>query len=266
VQVSYLGFPGTSGAGLVDYLVCDSTCVPHSEAQGYSEALGRLPRTFWICEPGPAGMAPATREQHGLPPEAVVLYAHHPGRKIEPAIFSAWMAILRAAPEAILWLLEDHPRMRPNLEREAAQRNVDPARLVFAPRAPYAEYRARIGLADLGLDTSVYNGGATTLDALAAGVPVITCPAPGFAGRMAASALRAAGLGDLVFEDLAGYTKAAIELAQNAKRLAKLKTRVTQASASPLFDARSRTRELEAAFDRMHARALQGLKPESFSL
>jgi predicted O-linked N-acetylglucosamine transferase (SPINDLY family) len=265
VRVSYLGFPGGSGARLVDYLICDPICVPPDETSDYSETLVRLPTTWWICEP-PESAVRAERSSCGLPSDAIVLYAHHPGQKIQPEVFSAWMEILRSAAHAVLWLLADAPGMRENLLREAALRNIAPERLVFAPRVPLADYRARIPLADLALDTPIYNGGATTLDALLAGVPVLTCPSPGFAGRMAASALHAAGLGELVFSDLKAYVHAAIRLASDAAQRREMAARVAAALRSPLFDAASRTRELESAYERMHERASRGDAPRSFDL
>jgi tetratricopeptide (TPR) repeat protein len=251
VQVSYLAFPGTSGAGLVDYLICDDVCVPQTESSGYSEDLIRLPHTFWIGDPERSTCTTPSRASHGLPEEAVVLSAHHPGRKIHPEIFSAWMDILAAVPASVLWLLFDYPLTRENLIREAAKRGVCAERLVFAPRVPHAEHQARIRLADLALDTPVCNGGTTTLDALAAGIPVVTCPAPGFAGRMTASALRAAALGDLIFPDVETYTSAVIQLATDGESRVRLSDRARQARSSALFDAGRRVAEIEAAYERL---------------
>jgi predicted O-linked N-acetylglucosamine transferase (SPINDLY family) len=157
--------------------------------------------------------------------------------------------------------------MAANLRREAQERGVRPQRLVFAPRVPYAAYRARIPLADLALDTPVYNGGATTLDALACGLPVLASAGSGFAGRMAASALRAAGLEDLVCADLRRYADTAIRLARQRDALDALRQRVLGArSASRLFDVAGRTRQLEAAYLRMHEQAAGGKPPLPFDL
>jgi predicted O-linked N-acetylglucosamine transferase (SPINDLY family) len=264
VQVSYLGFPGTSGTGIADYLICDQVVVPEGETAAYGEALAYLPETFWVCSADTAPAPVATRRGAGLPDDAIVLYAHHPGQKIEPAVFSAWMEILVAVPAAVLWLLDDRPGMRANLSREAQARGIPADRLVFAPRVPYADYRARIPLADLALDTPVYNGGATTLDAILSGVPVLTCSAPGFAGRMAASALHAAGLGELVLKDLRSYAEAAIRLATQPAERRRLVQRVAEARISPLFDVQARTRQLESAYEQMIERAAKGEAPRSF--
>lgn len=252
VQVSYLGFPGTSGAGLVDFLICDPVCIPPSEESAYAETLIRLPSTFWLCEPGPEPQTPPSRAEAGLPADAFVLYAHHPGQKITPGIFSAWLDILRAVPYAILWLLADRPDLRDNLLRQARSRGIGSYRLAFAHRVPYAEYRRRIALAQLALDTPIYNGGATTLDALACGVPVLTCMGEGFAGRMAASALYAADLGELVTFSSSEYVAKAIAIARQRDTHTALTERVKRArTMSALFDTSSRVCELENAYAAM---------------
>lgn len=255
IQASYLGFPGTSGAGFVDYLICDTTCVPPDEESAYGESLVRLPDTFWIYELGAPPRTIPNRSNVALPDDAFVYYAHHPGQKITPGVFSIWMKILTAIPHGVLWLLDDHPDMTINLRREAKVRGVSPNRLVFAPRVSHAEYRARIALADLALDTPIYNGGATTLDALACGVPVLSCPGTGFAGRMAASALHAAGLGELIMADLESYTAKAISLAREMDGVASVRQRVQNARRdSKLFDVGGRVRQLEAAYLQMITR------------
>jgi len=267
VRVSYLGYPGSCGHGQVDYLICDRVCAPPQEEIGYGEALARLPRTFWICDPQAPPAAAPSRAELGIASGAFLLYALHPAYKIEPEVFACWMRILREIPRAALWLLDDAPQVRNNLCREAVAQGIATDRLVFASRVPYAEYRARIGLADLALDTRTYNGGATTLDCIAAGVPVLTCPAPGMAGRMAASALLAADLPDLVFADLDAYARSAIALAADPNARSALAGRVRKAGrAAALFDIASRVREVEAAYMHMHERALRGEKPASFDL
>jgi predicted O-linked N-acetylglucosamine transferase (SPINDLY family) len=267
VQVSYLAFPGSSGAGLLDYLVCDRVCVPEDEEYAYGEKLVRLPQTFWICDPGEAINPLPARSAHGLAQDAIVFLAHHNSRKLYPEIFAVWLEILAAVPGSVLWLIKDHPSVRENLLREAGRRNVSADRLVFAARASHTGHRARIGLADVALDTPVCNGGTTTLDALAAGVPVISCSAPGFAGRMAASALLAAGLPELVLHDLDAYRRTAIALATDGARRGALRSKVAQARRDcALFDVKLRVRELEAAFIQMHERALRGHAPASFDV
>jgi predicted O-linked N-acetylglucosamine transferase (SPINDLY family) len=154
----------------------------------------------------------------------------------------------------VLWLLETGATVRANLEREAAQRGVDPARLVFATRAPLAEYLARYALADLFLDTLPYNAGTTANDALGAGLPLLTCAGRSFAGRMAGSVLRAAGLPELVTRSLVEYEALALDLARSPARLADIRRRAGLArGVSALFDCAGFTRNLEDALERMYA-------------
>jgi predicted O-linked N-acetylglucosamine transferase (SPINDLY family) len=160
------------------------------------------------------------------------------------------------------------PATRSNLQREAAARGVDAQRLVFAPHvASMAEHLARHQLADLYLDTLPYNAHSTTCDALWAGVPVITCAGGSLASRVAASALQAVGLPELVASSLEEYGQLALELACDSRKLRDLRQRLTEnRTVKPLFDTVGYTRRLEAAFRVMHQRAMQGLAPEVFDV
>jgi protein O-GlcNAc transferase len=267
VQVSFLAFPGTSGGGLSDYLICDGVCVPKEESAGYSECLARLPQTFWLCDPAATIEPGHVRSRHQLPDDAVVFLAHHPSRKLAPSMFAEWMAILAAVPASVLWLLEEHPATRQNLLREAVGRGIEPSRLVFAQRVPHAQHRARIALADIALDTSPCNGGTTTLDALASGVPVVTHSTPGFAGRMAASALAACGLQDWIQPDPTTYRSFAVRMATDTKGLSAVRQHLTEArTSSGLFDAGRRVRELEWAYRAMHRRTVNRQPLVSFDV
>jgi predicted O-linked N-acetylglucosamine transferase (SPINDLY family) len=122
-----------------------------------------------------------------------------------------------------------------------------------------ARYRA----ADLFLDTLPYNAHATALDALWVGVPVLTRIGEAFAGRVAASLLQAIGLPELIAESPRQYEELAIAIATQPRRLQELQEKLARNRAtSPLFNARTYTRGLEAAFDAMLARQRAGLAPE----
>jgi predicted O-linked N-acetylglucosamine transferase (SPINDLY family) len=155
----------------------------------------------------------------------------------------------------VLWLRQPPADTRVNLEKEAAARGVDPARLVFAGNAPLDVHLARHRLADLFLDTLPYNAHATAADALWAGLPVLTAKGEAFAGRVAASLLSAVGLPELVTENLADYEARALALAQDPARLRELKEKLAQnLPTTPLFDANRFRQSIEAAYLRMTAR------------
>jgi predicted O-linked N-acetylglucosamine transferase (SPINDLY family) len=177
------------------------------------------------------------------------------------------MQLLREVKGSVLWLLNDDPFATANLRREAKKRNVDPLRLVFAPRMPLAEHLARHRLADLFLDTLPYNAHTTASDALWAGLPVVTCMGESFASRVAASLLNAMDLPELITTNYEDYKAIAITLANNPERLALLKQKVqSNRLTTPLFDTRGFTTNLEVAYVAMVERCRAGLPPEHIYL
>jgi predicted O-linked N-acetylglucosamine transferase (SPINDLY family) len=259
VQVSYLGYPGTLGAPYIDYLIADSVVVPEGEEGHYSEGVVRLPGCF-LPHDDRRELAPApARAAAGLPPEARVLCAFTSPHKINPPMFDVWMRLLREIPGSVLWLNATEPPARANLEREAMRRGVDAARLVFAPHvSSMAEHLARQSLADLYLDTLPYNSHSTACDALWAGVPVITCAGRSLASRVAASALSAVGLPELITHSLIEYEARALELLRSPGGLKELRSRLeAQRTSAPLFNTAVYTHHLESAYRAMYQRSAE---------
>jgi predicted O-linked N-acetylglucosamine transferase (SPINDLY family) len=187
--------------------------------------------------------------------------------KITPRMFGVWMQLLRRVDGSVLWLLEGHPAVPGNLRREAAQRGVDPRRLVFAPRLRLDTHLARHSLADLFLDTLPCNAHTTASDALWAGLPVLTQLGMTFAGRVAASVLDAVGLPELIVQGDAAYFDTAVALATDAARLADIRARLARNRlCAPLFDADRFRHHLEAAYVEMWARHERGDPPASFAV
>src|SRR5262249_4494623 len=150
----------------------------------------------------------------------VVYCCFNASYKITPAMFELWMRVLGRVPQSVLWLPEGPGAVAENLRREAQARQVDPARLIFAPRVPSnEEHLARLGAADLFLDTLPYNAHSTAMDALACGVPVLTLPGEAFASRVGASVLRAIALPELIAADAQAYTELAVELGRSPEKL-----------------------------------------------
>jgi len=251
IQVHYLGYPGTLEGGLADYLIGDPIVTPAEHLSDYSEAIAALPDSYQVNDrERPIGRTPP-RVDLGLPAAGVVFCSFNQTYKINPAVFDAWMAILKAVPRSVLWLLaraDDDPAIA-NLRREAQVRGVDAARLVFAHRRPNADYLALYRQADLFLDTWPYNAHTTASDALWAGCPVLTILGTTFAGRVAASLLHAVGLPDLVTESPDQYVARAVALAEDREQLARLRSYLCgPGQATPLFDTGRTTRALEAAY------------------
>ncbi|MBS0447530.1 MAG: glycosyltransferase [Proteobacteria bacterium] len=263
VQVSFLGYPGTTGADYIDYVIGDAIVTPLAHAEGYSEKIAQMPVCYQPNDRQRAFPEAPTRASQGLPEDALVLCGFNQPYKISPEVFDAWCRLLQALPDAVLWLLEWTQQALPNLKREAAARGIDPARLIGAPRATSADHIARFRLADMFLDTWPCNAHTTASDALWAGVPIVTLIGETFASRVAASLLHAVGTPELVCTDLAGYERTVLELAADAPRRAMLRERLMAArDTSPLFDSRRFTQDIEALYLRIAERHAQGLAPD----
>ena len=250
VQVNFLGYPGTMASGCHDYILADRHVIPPEHEAFYTEKVVRLPDTYLptdaeltISERTP------TRAECGLPESGPVLCAFSHNFKIGPALFDAWMRILQAVPDSVLWLAGRAGPMQGHLMHAAQQRGIDPARLVFARRVPRVEdHLARYRLADLFLDTSPYNAHTTAADALTAGLPVVTYQGEAFPSRVAASLLHAIGLPELITPSLADYEALVIGLLNDRPRLDALKARLAaNRHTHALFDSERFCRNLEAA-------------------
>jgi len=202
-----------------------------------------------------------------LPESGFVFCCFNNHYKIRPAVFDVWMRLLHACPGSVLWLYVADLYAIHNLRREAAARGIASERIVFAPWVPNLDHIARLRLADLFLDTLPCNAHVTASDALWAGVPILTCLANTFSGRVGASLLRAIGLPEMVTESLAQYEALAISLARDPQRLAAIRMKLAQnRETEPLFDSARLTRDLEAAFEAMLRRHQAGLAPEAFAV
>jgi hypothetical protein len=170
------------------------------------------------------------------------------------------MTILAAVPGSVLWLLTGNDDTNERLRAAAALAGVEPARLIFAPKAPNPKHLARIGVADLFLDTLPYGAHSTAADAVTAGLPILTVKGRSFAARFCASVVDAAGLGDLVCNNADEYVRRAIAFGQNPELLTRYRERLAAArDASTLRDIPGLVRTLEKLFWKMQADGERGM-------
>ena len=250
-QIAYLGYPGTMGAPYIDYAIADRIVVPEDMQALYSETILYMPHSYQVTDDArPISDRTFSRDELGLPREGFVFCCFNGSFKISRAAFGIWMRLLARVEGSVLWLLADNPSAVANLRREAERRGIDPARLVFADRAPASEHLARQTCADLFLDTFNYNAHTTTSDALWAGLPVVTKLGGSFAARVAGSLLHAVGLADLVTASEQAYEDLAFALATDRAQMARVRERLaTNRASSPLFDTEAFTRSFERLFD-----------------
>ncbi len=212
----YLGFIGTTALPWLDFVVTDRWTMPESVTPYMTERPLYIDGSMIPLFHQPVTSCRFTRETVGLPPDRVVLACFNNIYKITPALFASWLRILQRAPGAVLWLLDDNTWATTALRAHAVATGLDPARLIFSGRSTHAEYREKLTLADVYLDTYPYNAGSTARDVLDAQVPLVTLAGRTPVSRMAGGLLQAAGLGDLIAATWEGYEDLAVALAQSA--------------------------------------------------
>lgn len=259
VQVHYLGYSATIGSKFIRYLLTDPRQISPGAERWFSEKLVYLPDSFMATTRAEFG-PPVTRQEAGLPDHGVVFANFNGHYKLEPKVFGIWMRLLKRIPGSVLWLLSGSPSSNANLRREAAGRGVDPGRIVFAPKLPHPYHLARLHLADLSLDTLYLGGGVTSVDALWAGVPVVTVAGEAPPARNGLSLVHAIGLAELAVDSIESYEKLAFQLATDPELLDQIKARLwVNRETHPLFDVARLSRHLESAFEAIWQQHVDGL-------
>ncbi len=262
ISINWLGYAGTMGSirgtikgeicgetidesnakPLFDYILVDRIIAPNSS--DFSEQLLYLPCYQPNDSQRPIGKSTTKIDNH-LPADTFVFCCFNQTFKITAEIFSAWMRILKQAPNSVLWLLDCNLWAKSNLQAAAENAGIAANRIIFAPRVPISEHLARHAHADLFLDTQPYNAHTTASDALFMEVPVLTILGNTFAGRVAASLLTRAGLPELITNNLQEYEQKAVYFAQQPKKLTELN--IAQKK-SPLFDAAQFAHDIEQQY------------------
>lgn len=268
IQVNWLAYPGSMGSPVHDYLIGDPWVTPRGCENAFSEAICRLPHTYQPNDNRrPIASDPISRASEGLPENAVVFCCFNQAYKLDEVRWRTFMQILRDVPSSVLWLLEPASIAKKRLLEYAHQLRITPSRLLFAAKKPSAQHLARLQLADIALDTRVYNGHTTTADALWAGVPVLTTRGTHFASRVSESLLNAVGLPELVNQSEQAFHTQAVRLAQAPAERETLRNQLKLAhTTSVLFDTARFTRHIEAAFRHMAIQNSKGLKPGNFEI
>jgi protein O-GlcNAc transferase len=163
LQVNWLGFPGTSGAPYIDYLIGDPIVTPLESAANFSEKLAQMPHCYQPNDAQRALPRPSARAEWGLADDTLMLCAFHQSYKISSEMFDAWCALLKAEPRARLWLLLWNANVQSTLIAAARERGIDPERLVFGPLLPVAEHLSRLAHADVFLDAWPCNAHTTAV-------------------------------------------------------------------------------------------------------
>ncbi len=251
VQVTYLGYPATTGLSAIDYrLVTADTDPPGAEAW-HSERLYRLPRSLWCYRPSPdmPAVIPTTAaRRNGF----ITFGAMNNVTKVSDAAIATWARLLKTVPTARLIMTNLTEGARRVMHERFAAHGIAPARFILHGKLPAAEYYALLNTIDIALDPFPYTGTTTTCESLWMGVPVVTLIGETSVARSGYALLKGIGLEALAAGDEKEYVAIAAALAQDLERLDALRGGMRQRIASsPLRDEAGLTRDLEAAYRAM---------------
>jgi len=262
IQIYWLGHAGGLGLSFVDYLIADDIVIPEGEENLYRETIARMPECYHVASPAQVAETPPSRAECGLPEDAFVFCAFNNPEKFNRPAFDAWMKIMAAVPNSVLWAskVKGVPEQMDTLRRQAEERGVSGDRLVFCDRLPSkADHYARHQHIGLFLDTMTLNASTTALDALWAGTPLLAVRGDRFSNRISNSMLHWMGMGDMVMENLDEYVERAIHLATHPEELAAIRERIlANRETTPLFQVGRFTKHLERLYEEMWARYCRG--------
>ena len=250
IQVSYLGYPGTTGAKFIDYIIGDKTVIPEKEKKNYSEKVIYLPNCY---QPNSEYIKlknkSLNKEVYNLPKNKLIFCNFGANYKITPEIFNSWMNILKRVPNSVLWLLKSNEEVIKNLKKEAVKNGMSQDRIIFADKLSHEDHLKRFRLADIFLDTFPYGSHTTASDAIRMGVPIISLMGRSFASRVCASILESVGLKELITKTKNEFEEKAVYFGSNQNELLKLKERlIKNCESSSLFKIQNFTKQLESIY------------------
>lgn len=255
VQATYLGYPNTTGLSTMDYRITDAVADPPGMTESHhSEQLIRLPGCF-LCYGGPGIDVPLT-DVLTVDEENIVFGTFNNFAKVTDEMLALWCQILDTVDGSTLIVKAEtlgDPKTRGDVCERINDLGGDASRITLMGREPRTDKHLEMyNRVDIGLDTFPYHGTTTTCEALWMGVPVITMVGKAHVSRVGGTILTHAGLPELIANDPDEYVQIAADLAGDVDRLREIKANLrSRLQASPLMDAVSFTRNLEAAYRTM---------------
>ena len=265
IQVTWIGYPNTTGLSTMDYRITDAFADPIGATEAlHTEKLVRMPECFSCFKP--PSNAPHVSALPAVARGTITFGSFNNFAKITPEVMRVWIAILARVPGSRLvlknWCL-DNDRMKTFMLDAFVRYGATPGQVeLWNPNTSNVDHLNCYNSIDIGLDPFPYNGTTTTCDALWMGVPVITLAGVSHVGRVGVSQMSNLGLQELIAHDTDHYVDIAVALANDVPRLAALRGAMrVRMSASPLMDAPRLTKNLEAAYDNMWSVYLSAQKP-----
>lgn len=268
IQISYLGYPGTTGTNFIDYIIADPIVIPDVNQFHFSEKIIYLPNSYQPNDNTRSVSAKiSSRKDMGLHENDFVFCCFNNNYKITSVEFDIWMRLLAKIENSVFWLLKSNHFAENNLKSEAEKRGISKNRLVFAKKLPQDEHLERHKHADLFVDTFNVNAHTTASDALWAGLPVVTKLGNSFASRVGGSLLNAIGLPELVTENKKDYECLILNLATKPSMLNNIKEKLaSNRSTHSLFNTEQYTKQLENSYQKAYENYLKGSPPKNIKI
>jgi protein O-GlcNAc transferase len=248
IQINYIGYPGTLGSELYDFIIGDNITTPQNSQTFYSEKILNLKRIFQ-----PNGMRNKSNKFNsridlGLPEDVFIYCCFNSNYKITEIIFNSWANILQRTNDSVLWLFLDDAESKKHIYNKLDFYGISRKRVIFADKLNYSDHLSRLRFANLFLDTYPYNAGTTCTDSLWSGVPVLTLSGKSFCGKMSESILSFLSLTELIASSLSEYEDIAVKLCEDEYYYRTIKSKLSNnIDNSKLFDAQEYVADLECA-------------------
>ncbi|MEQ9405482.1 MAG: tetratricopeptide repeat protein [Cyclobacteriaceae bacterium] len=268
VQVVCMDYHESMQSDFYDYMFKDEVVLTPELRPWHNESIAFLPGCHFLHSELIPSEKEITRKTYGLPESGFVFGCLNHPRKFNPELLRSWFKILNKTPDSVLWLYGmDKSIIHENIHKLAREEGIDPARIIFCGREHYSDHYNRMRLIDLFLDTTIYNGHTTCLEALWQSVPVLTVLGDTVSSRMCASFLSAAGLKQLICEDLNEYEEKAVLYGTDREAITQLSEEMHKARKSAkLFDVRAQVHNLEKAYKTMWAKYQNNEQPSDFHI
>ena len=251
IQISYIGYLGTMGAGFMDYIISDRVLIDKKNYKFYQEEVINMPGNFF---PIPSFLKISNnnfkRSDFKIPNDSFIFGNFNNSYKITPDIFYAWIEILKKTENSILWLLNKNDVASNNLLKKANEFNLDPSRIIFAEKMNYSEHLERFGLMNLFLDTFPYTAHTTAMEALKRSVPTLTIMGETFASRVAGSLLHALDLEYLVCKNIKNYIEKACEICSDRFIFSEIKSKLEKNIVN-ISNSKKYTKNLENIYENL---------------
>ncbi len=250
-QISFLGYPGTSGSDTIDYLIADKYTIPKEFTKFYSEDILYMPKTFMPFDNTiKVADKEISRKTYGLPEDKFILAAFHRIEKINPKVFDLWSEVLKKLDKSILWLQDPSSLVKENVILEFNKRGIGEEKIYFAKKTKnLSDHLLRHKLADVFIDTFFYSSHSTGLLSLWAGLPVITIRGLNFASRVVPSFLENLSMNDLIANNEKDFLRIISELYERRDILTNFKEKLLiEKEKNKIFNSHYFVRELEKLY------------------